>query len=99
MIKLKRKYAECKEKKIRKKNTNWQSKQQEKGRDKLEMKDYVTKIFYIDHICDKAECNQACNLFFIKHTFNSLLFRQQAHILVGEEVQAVNWMGGVLEAE
>lgn len=64
------------------------------------MKDSVTQIFYTDHVCDKAECNEANNLFFLKHSFNNLLFRQQAHILlVAEEVQAVNWMGVILEVE
>lgn len=63
------------------------------------MEESVTKIFYSDHACDKAECNQANNLSFIKHCFNSLLFRQHTHILVVDKVQAVNWMGGMLEAE
>jgi len=54
------------------------------------MKEFVIKIFYTDHDFDKAECNQDGNISFIKRLFNSLLFRQQAHILVGEEVQAVS---------
>ena len=50
------------------------------------------KVFKIDQICDKAVCNQINNLFSLKMSFNSLLFRQSTQIWVGEEVQAVSWM-------
>lgn len=53
------------------------------------MKYSVIKIFYTDHVCDKAGCNQASNLF-LKHYFQSMFFRQQGHVLAGKEVQAVN---------
>lgn len=84
---------------MREENTNWESKQQENGKDKLEMKYYVIKIFYTDHVCDKAGWNQASSLFFLKHSFESMFFRQQGHVFVGKEVQAVNWMRGTLETE
>lgn len=63
------------------------------------MKYYVIKIFYTDHVCDKAVCNQARILFLLKHSFKSMFFRQQGHVLVGKEVQAVNWMREILETE
>lgn len=57
-------------------------------------KDLKTKIFNIEHIWDKTECNQINNLFSLKTFFNSLLCRQPTQMLVGEEVQAVSWMRG-----
>lgn len=63
------------------------------------MKYSVIKIFYTDHVCDKAGCNQDSNLFFLKHAFQSMFFRQHGHVLVGREVQAVNWMRRMLETE
>lgn len=63
------------------------------------MKYSLIKIFYTDHVCDKAECNQASNLSFLKYAFQSMFFRQQGHVLVGKKVQAVNWMRTMLETE
>lgn len=63
------------------------------------MKYSVIKIFYTYHVCDKAGCNQASNLFFLKYSFKSMFLRQQGHVLLGKEVQAVNWMRGMLETE
>lgn len=64
-----------KEKKLREEITNWQPKQ-ENRKDKLEMKYSVIKIFYTDHVCDKAGCNQSSNLFLFKHSFQGMFFRQ-----------------------
>lgn len=53
---------------------SWQSKQDEKGRKMLEMKDLSPK--YTDHVCYKAEWNQAYKLSSLKHSFNIFFFRQ-----------------------
>lgn len=57
------------------------------------------KVFKTDHICDKAVCSQIINLFSLKMSFNSMLFRQSTQIWVGEEVQAASWMQGVFECQ
>lgn len=57
------------------------------------------KVFKTDHIFDKAVCSQIINLFSLKMSFNSLLFRQSTQIWVGEEVQAVSWMQGIFECQ
>lgn len=38
------------------------------------MKGSVTKIFYTDHVCDKAESNQANNLCFFKALLQQFAF-------------------------
>lgn len=94
MINLKRKYAEYKVKEKKERystvETRWEGKE-EAGNGRVCHQNILFRSCLW-----QAECNQANNLSFIKHCFNSLLFRQKIHILVGDKVQAVNWMGGML---
>lgn len=60
----------------------------------LEMKDLSPK--YTDHVCYKAEWNQAYKLSSLKHSFN-IFFLGSKHI--GDEIQAVKRIRGMLEAE
>lgn len=79
-------------------STNSQQKHKSAGKKRKIGKGLIIKIFNTDHIWDKTECKQVNNIFSLKLLFNSLLFRQPLHTLVGEEVQAVSWMRGMFEA-